>query len=75
MNSKLDPQTVTVPKGTKVSSLIINRRWNELVIRNVFLPHVVNEILSIPLSNTMVGNARFWKFEPKGKFTVRGGYV
>lgn len=39
-----------------------------------FLPHVANEILSIPLSITLVGNARFWKFDPKGKFTVCGGY-
>lgn len=72
--SKLDPKTVSLPIGTKVSSLILNRCWNETLIRSVFLPYVAMKILSIPLSPSFVGNSRFWSFLPKGKFTVSSGY-
>lgn len=74
LGSKLDPQTVSLPIGTKVSSLILNRCWNETLIRSVFLPYVAMKILSIHLSPSFVGNSRFWSFIPKGKFTVSSGY-
>ncbi|XP_073133637.1 uncharacterized mitochondrial protein AtMg00310-like [Henckelia pumila] len=44
--SKLTPCELNVTVGAKVSSLIIDGSWNEQLIKNVCLPHLVQDIIS-----------------------------
>lgn len=72
--SNLDKNSIHLPEGTFVSSLICNRKWNERLVRSVCLPYVTQKIPSVPLANSNNSNSRFWKFDQKGIYSVRGGY-
>lgn len=43
-------------------------------VRQVCLPYIANEVLSIPISLNTESNKRSWKFDPKGHYLVRDGY-
>lgn len=74
MCGKLGDLGVQIPEGSNVSSLIQNHQWNETLIRGIFLPFIVEEIIKIPLSNAGTGDVRLWKLDPKGKYLGRSGY-
>ena len=65
-----------VAAETKVSSLIDQDqvRWNEEVVRNLFLPHEANSILAIPLSLRRPPDRIAWKHTPSGLFTTSNAY-
>ena len=65
-----------VATETKVSSLIDQDqvRWNEEVVRNLFLPHEVDLILAIPLSLRRPPDRIAWKHTPSGMFTTSNAY-
>lgn len=65
---------VHLPRDSTMSLLIINRQWNEPLIRNTCLPDIAQEILNITLSYNNVSNYRFWMFDLTGQYSVWGGY-
>ncbi|XP_073313627.1 uncharacterized protein [Primulina huaijiensis] len=58
----------------KVSDLIDEGRWKVSLVQQLFSPHLVHDILAIPLPVTPHEDFRFWLFDAKGKYTVREGY-
>ncbi|XP_073041813.1 uncharacterized protein [Primulina eburnea] len=44
------------------------------LISNTFNPWIAGEILKIPLSSRLCFDTRFWRFDEKGKYSVRNGY-
>ncbi|XP_073045642.1 uncharacterized mitochondrial protein AtMg00310-like [Primulina eburnea] len=58
----------------KVRDLIDNGSWKVSVVQQLFSPHLVHDILAIPLPATPHEDFRFWLFDAKGKYTVREGY-
>lgn len=59
---------------SKVKSLMVHGRWNIPLIQQIFSPHIYQKIISISISPTNRKDARYWKFDPKGKYSVRDGY-
>ncbi|XP_075504360.1 uncharacterized protein LOC142541783 [Primulina tabacum] len=57
-----------------VSTLLDGKSWNEPLIHNLFPPHLVKDILTIPLSQSQKEDFRFWAYDPKAKYSVRDGY-
>lgn len=49
-------------------------RWNTSAIKNSFLPHEAEAILSIPISQSLSDDALVWAWKKKGNFTVKSGY-
>ncbi|KAL0012456.1 hypothetical protein SO802_007564 [Lithocarpus litseifolius] len=49
-------------------------RWNEEVVRNLFLPHEAESILAIPLSLRRPSDRIAWKHTPSGMFTTSSAY-
>ncbi|XP_075499773.1 uncharacterized protein LOC142538311 [Primulina tabacum] len=58
----------------RVSTLLDRESWNEPLIHNLFPPHLVKDILAIPLSQSQKEDFRFWSYDPKGKYSVSDGY-
>ena len=50
------------------------RRWNTSVVKNSFLPHEAEAILSIPISQSLSDDALVWAWTKKGNFTVKSVY-
>ena len=50
------------------------RRWNTNVVKNSFLPHEVEAILSIPISQSLPDDALVRVWTKKGIFTVKSAY-
>lgn len=70
ITSNLNPN-----EEVKVSDLIQNHCWNEFKIKSLFLPYEVEVILKIPLpGRNDVPDARFWRFDKKGFYSVKSGY-
>ncbi|KAK9988041.1 hypothetical protein SO802_028280 [Lithocarpus litseifolius] len=65
-----------VAAETKVRSLIDQDqvRWNEEVVRNLFLLHEAESILAIPLSLRRPLDRIAWKHTPLGMFTTSSAY-
>jgi hypothetical protein len=59
-----------------VNQLIIegDRRWNEPLLRELFLDHDVNTILCIQLPAHSVSDRVAWHYETNGVFSVRSAY-
>ena len=59
-----------------VAQLIDNEvsTWKAKFIREVFLPHEVDIILSIPLSPQIPEDSKVWAWSKNGLFTVRSVY-
>ncbi|XP_073158035.1 uncharacterized protein [Henckelia pumila] len=57
-----------------VSCLIEHGKWNEHLVRQLFMPPQVDEVLSIPLFSSQATDQRFCIFDPKGNYTVQEGY-
>ena len=49
-------------------------RRNTNVVKNSFLPHEVEAILSIPISQSLPDDALVWVWTKKGIFTVQSAY-
>ena len=60
----------------RVSNLIDldNRCWKVDLLQQMFLPVEVEEIRSIPLSNTLPPDKQIWTGTSNGLFTVRSAY-
>lgn len=56
-----------------VNSLIRAGNWDVDLIYNSFNPYVAGEILKIPLPISELDDVQFWRFDPKGQYTVRSG--
>ena len=50
------------------------RRWNTSVVKNSFLPHEVEAILSILISQSLSDDALVWAWTKNGNFTVKSAY-
>lgn len=59
-----------------VSDLIDHTRaaWREDLLRQVFIPIVVEAILQIPLCTRLVDDFWAWNDDPRGRFSVRSAY-
>lgn len=65
-----------VEDDTQVSFLIDQDRfvWNELAVKELFLPHEANIILSIPLSFRRPPDRIAWSLTPSGLFSTSSAY-
>ena len=64
------------PADLRVSELIDldNRCWNLHLLQQLFLPFEVEEIRSIPLSNSLPPDKLIWTGTSNGLFTVQSAY-
>lgn len=69
------PQRI-LPMEEKVSALIDveSGAWKTNMIREVFLEHEADSILSIPLSTTLLADRLVWIANANGKFNVKSAY-
>ena len=60
----------------RVSSLLDTERrgWDVERVRNTFLPHEAEVILSIPISAGFLADSILWVGTPNGKFIVKSAY-
>ncbi|KAK9987796.1 hypothetical protein SO802_028035 [Lithocarpus litseifolius] len=72
---------VTSPVGShsgleRVSSLIDveKRGWDVGKVKNTFLPHEAELILSIPISARLPEDSLIWAWTPNGRFTSKSAY-
>lgn len=63
-------------ESERVASLINleMRSWDVTKVRNTFLPHEAQVILSIPISPRLPNDSFTWAWTPNGKFTVNNAY-
>lgn len=52
-----------------------NGSWNEEAIRRDFIAHEAEEIIRTEILREGVRDSRQWKHHPKGKYTVKTGYM
>lgn len=57
-----------------VSDLIVEQRWDEQLLCNLFAADEVATILAIPLCNQRLSDEWVWKFDLKGLYTVRSNF-
>nr|POF09949.1 hypothetical protein CFP56_58251 [Quercus suber] len=69
------PQRI-LPVETMVSALIDAKSgaWKTNMIRDVFIDHEADSILSIPLSTTLPADKPVWTATANGKFGVKSAY-
>nr|POE84412.1 hypothetical protein CFP56_44500 [Quercus suber] len=62
--------------GAHVANLInpMTQQWDLSLLNNLFLPHEVTSIISIPLCKNRVANKIFWPLNQSGLYTVKSGY-
>ena len=72
---------VTSPIGVhtgmeKVSSLLDTDRkaWDVVKVKNLFLPHEAEMVLSIPISGTLPEDSIVWAWTSNGSYSVKSGY-
>lgn len=64
-----------VASNQKVADYIDNNgRWNEPKIRSKFVNYEAEEILNTPIRPEGGRDRRFWRFHPRGEYTVSTGY-
>lgn len=49
-------------------------KWNEVIIREKFLPQDAEDIIKIPLGNDRSKDEIIWPYNKKGNFIVRSAY-
>ncbi|XP_073014599.1 uncharacterized protein [Primulina eburnea] len=69
----LGDATATLNREHSVSTLIKNGGWDTDLITTSFNLYIAGEILKIPLDNAGVRDSFFWKYDAKGRYTVRDG--
>ena len=67
-NTLLDQSLVSLLIDSEIGG------WRDPLMRQVFIPTVVQSILSIPLSVRIPQDRLVWAFTPKGNFTIRNAY-
>ena len=63
-------------EGELVKSLLdrVFGGWNTSIVKNCFLPHEAEAILSIPISQSLPDDALVWAWTKKGIFSVKSAY-
>lgn len=51
-----------------------DRNWMEDAIRRDFLAYEASEILNKVIAKEGIVDKRYWRFHPKGKYTISMGY-
>ncbi|XP_073154204.1 uncharacterized protein [Henckelia pumila] len=74
LRAKVSQSLIHLHEGAKVSSLISNGQWDEQAVQNICNPYLIQNILSIPIFGWSTEDKRFWKFDTKGKYSVKSGY-
>ena len=61
----------------EVSSLVdVDRRgWDVGKVKNTFLPHKAELILSMPISARLLEDSFIWAWNSNGRFTVKSAYI
>lgn len=60
-------------KDESVNTLIKEGAWDADLLYSSFNPYIAGEILKIPLSVTGKCDTLYWRFDVKGKYSVRDG--
>lgn len=69
-------RSTCMKQGAKVSDYLnADGDWNQEAVRNDFMPFEAEEILAKKVELSRGSDIRFWSFHPKGKYTVRSGYL
>ncbi|XP_073019483.1 uncharacterized protein [Primulina eburnea] len=58
----------------RVADLITENEWNTSKIIRNFMPYVQQMITTMPVPSFSNPDARYWKFDSKGRYSVKGGY-
>ncbi|XP_075518291.1 putative mitochondrial protein AtMg00310 [Primulina tabacum] len=58
----------------RVDALIKDGRRDDEAIRGSVLPYIGDEIHRIPLPQTPRDDSRYWKYDSKGRYSVKEGY-
>ena len=63
-------------EGELLESLLdrVSGGWNTSIVKNCFLPHEVEVILSILISQSLPDDALVWAWTKKGIFMVKSAY-
>ena len=63
-------------EGELVESLLdrVSGGWNTSIMKNCFLTHEVEVILSIPINQSLLDDALVWACTKKGIFMVKSAY-
>ena len=51
------------------------RGWNVGKVKNTFLPHKAELILSMPISARLPEDLLIWAWNSNGRFTVKSAYI
>ncbi|XP_075515385.1 uncharacterized protein LOC142550029 [Primulina tabacum] len=73
MQDTLGDSIVALDREHSVSTLIRNGEWDTDLISASFNPYIAGEILKIPLNDVVVRDSLFWKYDAKGRYTVKDG--
>ncbi|XP_057791163.1 uncharacterized mitochondrial protein AtMg00310-like [Salvia miltiorrhiza] len=49
--------------------------WNQQKLESSFLPHEVAAVLNIDRESRKEEDVRFWRYDEKGRYTVKSGYL
>ena len=52
----------------------MTKQWDLSLLNNLFLPHEVTSIMSIPLGKNRVADKIFWRLNQSGLYTVKSSY-
>lgn len=66
---------VSYDSNCQVEELLnIHQCWDIGKLNNLFLPYEVDAIIHVPIQGENIEDARYWKFEKKGSYSIRTGY-
>lgn len=66
---------VSYDSNDRVKELLNSQcRWDTEKLKTLFLPFKVDAIVRVPIQGANQEDARYWKFEKKGSYSVKTGY-
>lgn len=68
------PSTCTVPEQLVEAYIDTEGQWIEGKIRKEYAAFEAEDILQVKICKEGGEDSRYWKYDPKGKYTVRSGY-